>query len=238
MNTSFSEAYLRSLNLIKQEETTQDSQAGTDSGEGIDVNCNGNCDQDKPLDNEAKKDDQEETPADEKEVITGDTDGEDADDAEADDASDDEGSDDAEGEEGQEQGDDDSEEATCFCFKTINKDLIDIINSGFDKVVFTVKATDDDGKDTTTDIEISADAFEDFGECEEDEPADEGQGDDLGLDDLPEDGIDDDITDDEFGDVEGDAAPADEEGSDDEEDTSFESVFKKYYGALVGEAKK
>ena len=104
---------------------------------------------------------------------------------------------------------------TCFCFKTTNQSLIDAIKSGFDKVVFTVKAKDDEGNDTTTDVEFTGDDFIDFDECDCDEQEEEP--DDAG-DELADDA---DVTDDEeFGDV---------------EETTFESVFHKYYDNLINE---
>jgi hypothetical protein len=45
------------------------------------------------------------------------------------------------------------------CFKTSDKDLIDAVNSGFEEAVFFVKAVDDDGKDTITEVKIKGDSF-------------------------------------------------------------------------------
>lgn len=48
------------------------------------------------------------------------------------------------------------------CFKTSDPTLIDIINSGFDKVVFSVKAKDEDGEDKVEEVELTPESFADF----------------------------------------------------------------------------
>lgn len=57
------------------------------------------------------------------------------------------------------------------CFKTSDPDLIDALNSGFEEVVFFVKATDEDGKDTVEEVKFKADSFGDVTvtdeECED-----------------------------------------------------------------------
>lgn len=116
---------------------------------------------------------------------------------------------------------DNEDQPTCFCFKTTNQNLIDAINSGFEEVVFFVKATDGEGQDTITEVKFTADDFEDFEECECDED-EEGQEETDQTEDIPED--------EEFGDVE-----EGQEESSDNEDTTFESVFKKYYNSLISE---
>lgn len=218
MNTDFQTAYLKSLNLIKQEEEEKKEKCkkcGKEPCECEEKETETECgDTDKQdevisddVDEEKDKDAEEQTEADDAETSDDSEEGQDK-------------------EDGDEQGEDE-ESATCFCFKTTNKTLIDAINSGFDKVVFTVKAKDDEGNDTTTDVEFTSEDFVDFGECEEEQGEEEGLDD---LDNLPEDDEVGDITD-EFGDVEDGA-------SDEDDNTSFESVFKKYYGAIVGESKK
>lgn len=49
----------------------------------------------------------------------------------------------------------------CVCFKTSDKNLIDAINSGFDEVVFFVKAKDEaTGEDTVTEVKFGPESFE------------------------------------------------------------------------------
>ena len=49
------------------------------------------------------------------------------------------------------------------CFKTSDKNLIDAINSGFDEVVFFVKAKDEvTGEDTVQEVKFGPESFEDF----------------------------------------------------------------------------
>ena len=213
MNTDFRTAYLKSLNLIKQDDEKKDEECKKP------CQCEGEGDDQKADDEKA--DDTSDT-NDNGKVINDDVDEDEVkdDDAETSDDSD-EGQD---KEDGEEQGDE--EPATCFCFKTTNQTLIDAINSGFDKVVFTVKAKDDEGNDTTTDVEFTNEDFADFEECDEceDEADDES----------------DDVTDDDLADDIADLGDEDGEGSDDDfddEDMSFESVFKRYYGSLVSENK-
>ena len=51
----------------------------------------------------------------------------------------------------------------CVCFKTSDQALIDAIKSGFDEVVFFVKAKDEaTGEDTIAEVKFGANAFEDF----------------------------------------------------------------------------
>ena len=49
-----------------------------------------------------------------------------------------------------------------ICFKTSDKNLIDAINSGFEEVVFFVKAKGDDGEDTITEVKFKEDSFGEF----------------------------------------------------------------------------
>lgn len=114
-------------------------------------------------------------------------------------------------------GEEGQDDAICFCFKTTNKDLIDAINSGFDKVTFTVSAKDEEtGEDTTTDVEFSSADFQDFSECDcdEDEDTEEGACPVCGKDPCE-------CQDDSEDDISFDGA------------NSFESVFEKYYKKLV-----
>ena len=54
-------------------------------------------------------------------------------------------------------------EEQCVCFKTSDKNLIDAINSGFDEVVFFVKAKDEaTGEDTVAEVKFGPDSFKDF----------------------------------------------------------------------------
>lgn len=200
INDKFTQIYLNSLNIIKQSED-EDKELNNECG---DVNSN----------DEVISDDVDEEQADDVEVSDDEIQD---DDAQIEDSEDDEDLED-EGEKQEQAG-------TCFCFKTTNQTLIDAINSGFEKAVFTVKAKDDEGNDTTTEVEFTADDFVDFGECD----CDDEQEDEIPDEDLPEDQTDEIPEDEEFGDVE------EGQGSDDEEDTTFESVFKKYYGSLINE---
>ena len=193
MNTkdNFTDAYLKSLNVIKQDEDKDEKKV------------EGECD------TTDSKEEQGEV------IVAGDSEGEAPEKNEQEEAKADEEASDDEEKDTQEQGEEESDEEapTCFCFKTINKDLIDAINNGFDKVVFTVKSTDEDGNETTTDVEFDADAFEDFSECEQEEDEEEAPE----TDDLE-------ISDDE-----------DEDFGEEEEPISFESVFRKYYNSLISE---
>ena len=66
----------------------------------------------------------------------------------------------AEGAEMAEQG---GEGAQIVCFKTTDKTLIDAINSGFDEVVFFVKAKDEaTGEDTVQEVKFGPEAFEEL----------------------------------------------------------------------------
>ncbi len=66
----------------------------------------------------------------------------------------------AEGAEMTEQG---GEGAQVVCFKTTDKNLIDAINSGFDEVVFFVKAKDEaTGEDTVQEVKFGPEAFEEL----------------------------------------------------------------------------
>lgn len=54
-------------------------------------------------------------------------------------------------------------EAQVICFKTTDKNLIDAINSGFDEVVFFVKAKDEaTGEDTVQEVKFGPESFEDL----------------------------------------------------------------------------
>ena len=54
-------------------------------------------------------------------------------------------------------------EAQVICFKTSDKNLIDAINSGFDEVVFFVKAKDEaTGEDTVQEVKFGPESFEDL----------------------------------------------------------------------------
>ena len=59
------------------------------------------------------------------------------------------------------------------CFKTSDQTLIDAINSGFEEVVVFVKAKDDDGKDTVTEVKFKPESFGEFSVC--DVPAEGGE---------------------------------------------------------------
>lgn len=51
----------------------------------------------------------------------------------------------------------------CVCFKTSDKNLIDAINSGFDEVVFFVKAKDEEtGEDTVAEVKFGPESFKDL----------------------------------------------------------------------------
>jgi len=64
------------------------------------------------------------------------------------------------------------EGAQVICFKTTDKNLIDAINSGFDEVVFFVKAKDEaTGEDTVTEVKFGPESFEEL----EVKPAEEGE---------------------------------------------------------------
>ena len=68
-----------------------------------------------------------------------------------------------EGVEGAEMAEQGSEGAQVVCFKTTNKTLIDAINSGFDEVVFFVKAKDEaTGEDTVQEVKFDPEAFEEL----------------------------------------------------------------------------
>lgn len=189
INDKFTQTYLKSLNIIKQDVDEEKKDDITECG---DMNPND-------------------------EIISDDVDEEEAEDVEI---SDDEvQTDDAQSEDSEEQQE---EKGTCFCFKTTNQTLIDTINSGFDKVVFTVKAKDEEtGQDTTTEVEFTADDFADFSECDEAEEDSEDLCPECGQNPCECQGDD----------VQG-------EGQDEEFDAkanSFESVFKKYYKSLINE---
>ena len=220
--TNFTQAYLKSLNLVKQDADKEITECDKTEVDECGTECDKKeivQDKDQKADDEEVKD-VEDTSSDEAET--------------SDDQAEDNGQEQGEGEASDDETSEEDEKTeedqapTCFCFKTINKDLIDAINSGFDKVVFTVKAKDDDGNDTTTEVEFSADAFEDFGECEE-EQDEEGSDEESNV--CPLCGTD------PCSCEEGDAEGQGNQGDDDDEEfdgvNSFESVFKRYQGALV-----
>ncbi len=53
-------------------------------------------------------------------------------------------------------------EVQTVCFKTSDPNLIDAINSGFEEVVFFVKAKDDDGEDTVVEAKFTPESFGDI----------------------------------------------------------------------------
>lgn len=223
INDKFTQTYLKSLKMVQQ--SVEDEEC--DCKDGNCPNCKKDGEEIEECDNtdsvpsdnseEIIEDDVDEDLEDQEEVSLDQTDTQ----SDEENAADDE-----------DTASEDGETPTCFCFKTINKDLIDAINSGFDKVVFTVKATDDDGNETTTDVEFSADAFEDFSECDVEE--------DQSADVCPECGNEPCTCDaeDDSADLDDEDGQGEDEDFEDDEDTSFESVFKRYYGSLVNENKK